>query len=177
MKKLLLAAFELVSGRSGYVLARALFAFVLCFLPALAFAQVVGPALPQPSSFGELLSGFLTPGGIAKGIASLGGIALGILGGFQFFTTKRKRILALAVNDAFHIVEDAYNELDDGTPAKAAFNKLDAGLKALDATLIANGWRPMRPEEAAAAKLALQATHGIEVAKEKIAVAAAGAAA
>lgn len=136
-----------------------------------AFADTAAP-VAAPSGFGSIVQGLLTPANVAAGV---GGV-LALLGGFQFFTAKRKRILALAAFHAFHIVEDIDNEIDDGSTAKATFDKAAAGLKQVDAYLVANGWRPMKPNEQPAAALALQAIHGGEVAKEKLVVAQAEAA-
>ncbi len=153
------------------VAARLFLLFAFAFMVLLGFAAHAQTVLPAPaqSGIGGLLAGFLSPGGIATGV----GVILGVLGGFQFFSAKRKRILALAAFHAFHIVEDIDNELDDGTAAKATFDKAAAGLKQVDAYLVANGWRPMKPGEVPAQALALQAIHGGEIAKAKVAVAAA----
>jgi hypothetical protein len=117
----------------------------------------------------KLLEDFLTPGGVAAGL----GVVLSLLGGLAWFAGRRKRIVGFAAYHAFHIVEDIGNELE----GEDGFDKTARYLKELDAWLLANGWRPLKPGEQVVAKMEAQALHGAEVAKTKVAVAAAEAAA
>jgi len=136
-------------------------------LPDTALTQVDAPA--PAKGLGDKLLELVTPRTVGTGL----GLVLSAIGGLAFMTQRRKRIVALAAYHAFHIVEDIGNEIegDDG------FDKAAAYLKKLDEYLVANGWRPLKPGELDAAKLTASAMHGVEVAKEKIAVAAATAAA
>lgn len=133
-------------------------------LPLVAFAQEIIGA-PPPSGVGGILRGFLTPGGLASAVAVVGGI----LAGFQFFTAKRKKLLAIASYYAFHVVEDIGNEIegDDG------FDKTAKFLKVVDEYMVSKGYRPLKPGEVEGAKIEASALHGAEVAKAKVAEAGA----
>lgn len=117
----------------------------------------------------KVIEDFLTPGGVATAL----GVVLSLVGGLVWLTSRRKRVVALAAYHAFHIVEDIGNELE----GEDGFDKTARYLKELDAWLLANGWRPLKPGETAVAKMEAQALHGAEVAKAKVAIAAAEAAA
>ncbi len=143
-------------------------AFVLLFGLTAHAEEVAIIGAPPPSGLGGVLLGFLTPSGIASALA----VVLGLVGSFSFFDAKRKRILALATYYAFHIVEDVVADLADG-PVKNGFNKTQEALKQIDAYMLANGYRQLKVGEVAVATQMLSAQHGIEVAKAKVAVAAA----
>lgn len=117
----------------------------------------------------KLIEDFLTPGGVATAL----GVALSLVGGLVWLTTRRKRIVGLAAYHAFHIVEDIGNELE----GEDGFDKTARYLKELDAWLLANGWRPLKPGEVSVAKMEAQMLHGEQIARTKVAVAAAEAAA
>ncbi len=143
----------------GRTIALVLFAL----FPALAFAQAVltdsSTAAPGFDFMG-ILKGFLTPGGVAGAL----GTVLAIIAGFQWFTGKRKKILATAVYHAFHIVEDVGAMLE----GEDNFDKTARFFAAIDAQMIAQGYRELTPGEKALAQLQAQAIHGGEVAKAKV---------
>lgn len=112
-----------------------------------------------------LLEQFLSPAGVATAL----GVVLSAVGAIAWFTGRRKRLVALAAYHAFHIVEDVGNELE----GEDGFDKTARYLRELDAFMVANGWRPLKPGEVASAKMQAQALHGVEVAKAKVAEAAA----
>lgn len=135
-------------------------ALVLFLLPFAAFAQTVDvPTTPS------LLEKFLNP----EGVGGLIALVLTAIGGFQFFTAKRKKLVALASYYAFHIVEDIGNEIE----GEDGFDKTAKYLQKVDEYMKANGYRPLKPGEVEVAKLGAQALHGAEVAKAKIAEVAA----
>ncbi len=85
-----------------------------------------------------------------------------------------KQIGAVVANSAYLEAPDkgearagAIKEIHDG------FDKAAAGLKKVDEYMVANGWRPLKPGEVQLAQMQLQAIHGGEVAKAKVAEAAA----
>jgi hypothetical protein len=84
----------------------------------------------------------------------------------------RRRRIALAAYHAFHVVEDLAAET-----TTTADDKVAAGLQALDAYLLANGWRPAKAGEQEVAKLEFQALNGEAKAEEKVRTNAAVAAA
>jgi len=111
------------------------------------------------------LPDFLSP----TNVASLFAMVAGAVGAFAWFTGRRKKLIALASYYAFHIVEDVGAEIDgdDGFDKSARF------LKELDAYMVVNGWRPLKPgDEVDLAKMNASALHGVEVAKAKVAEAA-----
>lgn len=122
------------------------------------------PAAPAPGlTFADKLKTFASPeqlGALLGVLATLGTVA-------KLLTDKRKRIVALVVKNAFYASEDAANETTDPN-----FNKLAAALKSADAWCLAHGWRTLTPGEQAIATLQLQAQHGEEIAKQKVAAAA-----
>jgi hypothetical protein len=134
-------------------------------LPAVVAAQA--EAAPHPT-IGDKLLGFVSPEGVLSILTMVGGA----IGGLVWFTSRRKKLIALAAYHAFHIVEDIGLEIegDDG------FDKTARYLKELDAFMVANGWRQLKPGEVESAKLQAKALHGAEVAKAKVAAAAAVAA-
>lgn len=117
----------------------------------------------------SLLEQFLSPAGVATAL----GVVLSAVGAIAWFTSRRKRLVALAAYHAFHIVEDVGNEME----GEDGFDKTARYLKELDAFMVANGWRPLKPGEVESAKMQARALHGVEVAKAKVAEAAAMAAA
>lgn len=135
----------------------------LALAPLEALAQTVDP-LPAPS-IGSTLLGFLSPEGVGGVIA----LILTAIGGFQFFTAKRKKLVAMASYYAFHIVEDIGNEIE----GEDGFDKTAKYLQKVDAYMVAQGYRPLKPGEVEVAKLLASAAHGQEVAKAKVLVAAA----
>ena len=142
------------------------FAFTLLFaMAAHAGEEIIGA---PPSGLRAVLLSFLSPANLAGGVVAV----LGVLGGFQFFGAKRKTAVALAAYYAFHIVEDVYSNLEPG-PTREGFNKAASALKVADDYLKKAGWRGLKPGEVAVVELQLQAIHGVEVVKEKLAVAAA----
>lgn len=139
-------------------------------LPQTMLAQ--GDAAPAPApvqGIGDKLLELASPGTVGT-VASL---ILGALGGLAFLTMRRKKLVALASYYAFHIVEDIGNEID----GEDGFDKTARYLQKVDEYMRANGWRPLKPGEVEVAKLQASALHGAEVAKAKVAVAAAEAAA
>lgn len=158
-----------VSAFVTWVLALAL-VFLVLFGFAAHAQTVIGAPPPVPSGIGSILLGIITPANVGVG---LGGV-LAILGGFQFFTAKRKTAVALAAYYAFHVTEDVYEQLDDG-PVKDGFNKAANALKVADDYLKKSGWRGLKPGESDVVAIQLQAIHGGEVAKEKLVVAQAAA--
>lgn len=137
---------------------------LVAFAPALAFAQ----STLEPTPAVSLLASIFTPGNIV----TAAGVVLSLVGGFAWFTANWKRRLALATYHAFHIVEDIGNEKegDDG------FDKTARALAEVNKFFVTNGWRPPKPGELELAKLQLSSLHGAEVAKAKVAIAAATAA-
>ncbi len=139
---------------------------IFALLLGSAFAQGAAEPLPAPvlapamSVFDLIKTNFLSPAGLAGLVLTV----LGIIGKFAWATEKRKRVLALAVKNAFHIVEDVGNELD----GEDNFDKAARGLLEADKWMVANGWRAMTAQETAVAKLELQAKHGEEIAKAKV---------
>lgn len=82
-------------------------------------------------------------GSIVAGLCLLVGLLIGP-------AAVRRRRVALAIYHAFNIVEDLEAELGDDSKALV---KTDAGLKAADDWMKANGWRPLKPGEVDVAKL------------------------
>lgn len=147
--------------------AQALMVAMLLF-PLGAFAQsVLTDSVTQvaPPNIGQLLAGFLTPGGLASVLALVGSI----VATFVWLTARRKKLVAIASYYAFHIVEDVGAEIEGDD----AWDKTARYLREVDAYMVAKGWRPLKPGEIAAVKLEASALHGMEVAKTKIAEAAA----
>lgn len=134
---------------------------LLLALPALADVPV---AVPAASPFSGLFS--------MQGLGGLLTLVAGALGTMKWLSERRKRIVAKVAHYAFLITEDAGNEIDGDD----VFDKAAHALKVIDEYMVANGWRPLRPGEVAVAKLELSASHGAEVAKAKVAEAAAVAA-
>jgi hypothetical protein len=133
-----------------------------------AFAQAVDPTTGEPLPapwYQSILSG--------SSLASIATLALAAIGGLVWFTTRRKRLIAKGAHHIFGIVEDIGNEIEGND----GFDKAAAALKVADDWFKAHGWRPLTPGEQALLQLELKAIHGAELAKEKVAVAAAGAAA
>ncbi len=120
---------------------------------------------PPPPSVGSFLLGFLTPSNVGMGLVAL----VSLLGGLGAMTEVRKRRIALAAYHAFMIVEDIGREREGKDP----FDKAAEYLRQLNAVLVAKGWRALKPGEVAAAALEGQAMHGAEIAKQKVAEAAA----
>jgi hypothetical protein len=133
-----------------------------------AWAQDTAAAAAPGPSLGSKLLELLSPGTVGTVLS----LVAGAIGGLAFLTARRKKFVALGAYYAFHIVEDIGNEIEgpDG------FDKTAEYLKQLDAYMVANGWRPLKPGEQDLAKLTAQALHGAEVAKAKVAIAAAEAA-
>lgn len=143
-----------------------LFVAALLALPFAAAAQEqVFPPAPAATGIGAALAGLLTPGNLGLAL----GAVLSLIGGFQFFSEKRKRIVAKAAYYAFHMVEDIGAEIDGDD----AFDKTATYLKKVDEFMVANGWRPLKPGEVEVAKMSASTLHGVEVAKAKVAEAAA----
>ncbi len=120
------------------------------FCPALALAA--DAALAAPSLLGGLLSSLLTPGGIAIVL----GVLATILGALAGNSVLWKQRVGKAVFHAFHIVED----IDSDPGALGRLSKLEAGLKAANDYMLANGWRPLKPGEQAVAALTFQSMNG-----------------
>ena len=120
---------------------------VLLALPALA-----QDAVAAPSPLSGLLAQWLTPGGIA---AAVGGL-LAVVGLLVGNRDLLKRRLALVAYHAFHIVED----VDSDPGALGKLSKVEAGLKAADDYCKAQGWRPLKPGEQEAVKLAFASLNG-----------------
>lgn len=133
-----------------------------------ALAFILAQAASAAPSLLSKLFDLVTPGSVGAVLA----VVLSAIGGFQFFTEKRKKAVALATYYGFHVVEDVVDNLDDGA-AKDGFAKVDTALKAVDEWMVANGWRPLKPGEVSAAKIQLSAIAGENVVKQGIAIAAA----
>ena len=118
---------------------------------------------PQPSLGQTLLDMLLSPSGLAMLVGAVGSV-LGLVLGAD---VVRRRRVALAAYHAFHIVEDLASETDNKVDDKVA-----EGLKALDAYLVANGWRPLKPGETEVAKLTFTAMNGASKLAEKVAAGA-----
>jgi hypothetical protein len=106
---------------------------------------------PTHTLLQQFLDALLTPSGIATA-ASLVAAALGLVLGNN---AVRRRRLALAAYHAFHVVEDLSLET-----TSTADDKVAAGLKALDAYLLAQGWRAAKPGEQEVARLTFTALSG-----------------
>lgn len=124
-------------------------------MPALALSQVA----PEAPSL-EPAPAWAVPAWLLSGIT----LVLGALGGFAFFSGKRKRIVALAILRGYQIVEDIGNELE----GEDGFDKAARAMKEIDNWMLANGWRPLKPGEKAAAELELKALHGAGIAAAKV---------
>lgn len=122
--------------------------FVL--MPSLAFAQTAAPAA---SPFAGLLEQFLTPSGIASIVGTLAALVFGV----WKLSDLRKKQVATGAYYAFHMVEDIA-----ATTENTVDDKVAAGLKALDAYMLAQGWRPLKPGEQEVAKLTFSAMHGAQ---------------
>lgn len=149
---------------SGAIMTLVLGVVVLGALTAFAQNVIVPPA---PSILDTLKANFLSPAGLGGLLATVAAI----IGSISWFNQKRKKLIALAAFYAFHIIEDIGLEKEGND----AFDKAAAALKKLDEYMVANGWRALKPGEVEVAKMQLQALHGAEVAKAKVAEAAAAA--
>jgi hypothetical protein len=129
---------------------------VALLFPLVAIAQTVDTSTVPPG----FVDRFLTPAGVATVL----GMVLSAVAAFQFFTAKRKKILALAVYHAFHIVEDIGAELE----GEDGFDKTATFLKAINDLLVKQGYRPLKPGEMDVATLEAKALHGGEIAKAKV---------
>lgn len=116
-------------------------------------------AAVPPSAGEQLLSFALSPSGIASIVGTLGTVLGLVVGGGEL----RRRRVALAVNAAFHIVED----LAAATDGQDGFDKAEQGLKALDQYLLAHGWRAAKLGEQDVAKLQFSALNGAQKAATK----------
>lgn len=141
----------------------ALAVLALVLLPGIALAQIAPTVGPQPSLGQTLLDMLLSPSGIAMLVGAVGSV-LGLVLGAD---VVRRRRVALAAYHAFHIVEDLASETDNKVDDKVA-----EGLKALDAYLVANGWRPLKPGETEVAKLTFTSLNGSSKLAEKVTAAA-----
>jgi len=108
-----------------------------------AFAPVFAAAVSSSIISAALGFGLDHLGTLLGAILSIGAVG-------TFLTAQRKRRIALATYHAFHIVEDIDAETG-GT--MGAVQKVDQGLKALDAYMLAQGWRPAKEGEQQVAKL------------------------
>lgn len=123
--------------------------------------EVLGPVAPNVGS--TLLNMLLSPAGIGGLATLIGGVLALVFGANEV----RRRRVAMAVYHAFHVVEDISKETDTDVDDKVA-----AGLKALDAYMLANGWRALKPGEVELAKLGFSALNGSEKVQTKIQAAA-----
>lgn len=145
--------------RAGF----AVMALFLFLLPFAAHAQTVDiPTTPS------LLERFMGPSGFAVAF----GTVASLVGGLVWLTQRRKKLVAIASYYAFHIVEDVGNEIE----GEDGWDKTARYLKEVDAFMVKNGWRPLKPGEVEVSKMLASAAHGAEVAKAKVAIAAAEAA-
>lgn len=141
-----------------------------CLLAPPATAEnVQGPEAPPPATAVEKATAVLEKAASPEGAAGLASLLAAIAGLSKLATERRKRIFAEAIHHGFHFAENEgrANAGPDG------FDKAASALKAIDAWMLANNWRPMNPDEAALAALELKAKHGEEIAKQKVAFAAA----
>lgn len=122
-----------------------------------ALADSENGATPAPGVGQQLLDLLFSE----KGLGLLA-VIVGALGTIIGTTEIRRRRIALAVYHAFHVVEDVSKETET-----TADDKVAAGLKALDAYLLANGWRPAKPGEQEVAKLGFTALNGAAAAAVK----------
>ena len=126
--------------------------------PSFALAQVE-PA-PAPSVLGEFAKQFLTPQGIASVVLTV----LGPIAGAAGLSAQRKRQIAIVTEHAFHGVEDFA-----ATTETTVDDKVAAGLKIADEWMRAQGWRPLKPNEAEVVKLGFSALNGQTKVAEKVA--------
>jgi hypothetical protein len=137
--------------------------------PDVTHEMVVDEAPAPAKGLGDRLLEFASP----SGVATIFGLVASAIGGLVWFTSRRKRLVALAAYHAFHIIEDIGNELE----GEDGFDKTARYLQKVDEFMRANGWRPLKPGEVDSAKMQASALHGAEIAKAKVAAAAAVAAA
>lgn len=129
--------------RIRFVLSYAVLAGAL-FLPALAHADTGAASSGLASVALSFLLSHLTAGTVIA--------VLGFLGA-KFLSADRKRQVALAAFHGFHITEDLVAECDKTSKAFPYLTKAEAGLKAADDYMKAQGWRPLKAGEQAAAQL------------------------
>lgn len=152
---------KLLEAKDAAVRALIAVALALLLMPAVAFAQ----AAPAAPSIGQhLLDLVLSPSGLGTGLGAIVTVVGLIFGANEV----RRRRIALGVYHAFHVVEDAAAE----TEGTDAFDKVTAGLKALNEWMVAQGWRPLKPGEEVVAKLGFTALNGATKVSEKVAAAA-----
>lgn len=119
---------------------------------------VLAQAVP-PSTLERTLEVFLSPSGITA-VVTLVATALGLVFGSS---EVRRRRLALAAHHAFMIVEELSAETENTNIDKAA-----EGLRALDAFLLAQKWRPAKPYEQEIAKLRFKELNGASLLETKV---------
>lgn len=93
------------------------------------------------SSASSILDMVLTPAGIGTAMTVLATLAGLAFGGKQWLTERRKLHVALGAYHAFHVVEDIAAE----NPERNRWDKAAEGLQVLDAWMVAQGWRPLKP--------------------------------
>ncbi|RYZ40085.1 MAG: hypothetical protein EOO71_17525 [Myxococcaceae bacterium] len=130
---------------------------------AAVLAAPVALAQATTSVGSSILDALFTPTnvGVALGII-VGGVSL--FAGGTWLTTQRKRRIALGAYHAFHVVEDIAAE----DPADNGWDKAARGLQVIDAWLVAQGWRPLKPGEQELVKLEFKSLHGVQKAEEKV---------
>lgn len=87
------------------------------------------------------------------------GLVLGLILGKLAWTAVRKRRVALAVYYGFHIAKDIEAEVA-GTPSEKTVDVVVLALKHANDWMVANGWRPLKEGEQAAAALLTRALSG-----------------
>ncbi|MCY1043315.1 hypothetical protein OV208_18505 [Corallococcus sp. bb12-1] len=111
----------------------------------------------------SILDALFTPTNMGVALGIIVG-AVGLFAGGTWLTAQRKRRIALGAYHAFHVVEDIAAE----DPADNAWDKAAKGLQVLDAWLVAQGWRPLKPGEQELVKLEFKSMHGEQKASEKV---------
>lgn len=128
--------------------------------PTFALAQAEPAPVVAPSVLGEFAKQFLTPQGIASVVLTV----LGLIAGVAGLSAQRKRQIAIVTEHAFHGVEDFA-----ATTETTVDDKVAAGLKIADEWMKAQGWRPLKPNEAEVVKLGFSALNGQTKVAEKVA--------
>jgi hypothetical protein len=119
---------------------------------------------PAPAAQTSIFQGVLDWAGSTAGVMTIITVLFGGLGLLLASNKDRKRQVGLGIYHAFHTIEDASSEWPENTTLR----KAEEALKAADQYMIANGWRPLKPEEQSLAQLQFTAMNGQMKAQEKI---------
>jgi len=124
--------------------------------------MLVAALQAAPDLSARLLEAFLSPAGLAAACAVVF-TATALLWAKD---ARRKAQVAGGVRIAFAVVEEVKRTWP---PDSKLLDKVDAGLKAADAWLVANNWRPLSSVEESRAKLEFKAIHGATLVAAQIA--------